>query len=111
MYEPEHYLYSTQWSPKEQKFKAWVAEFPDLSAYGSSLGRALSGVKTKVKNELERLEQAGQPIPEPLSLKNYSGKLILRMPESLHRHLAMGAEQEGVSLNQFINLKLSQAPD
>lgn len=104
MYQPEHYLYSTQWNQKNQKYKAWVAEFPSLVGFGSSLGRALSTIKSKVKKELEKL---GAEAPEPLSLKTYSGKLILRMPELLHRHLAIEAEQEGVSLNQFINMKLS----
>ena len=32
----------------------------------------------------------------------YSGRLLLRMPESLHAELAKAAEREGSSLNQFI---------
>lgn len=111
MYSFEYYLYSTQWDNQKQQFKAWVAEFPHLFGYGSSLGRALNSVKTKVHNELERLAQAGEEIPEPLSMKTYSGKLILRMSETLHRKLAQEATQDGVSLNQFINLKLAQDLD
>lgn len=107
----EYYLYSTQWDNKNQRFKGWVAEFPYLTAHGSSLGRALNAIKKKVNHELERLAQAGEEIPEPLSIKNYSGKLILRMSETLHRKLAQEATQDGVSLNQFINLKLAQDLD
>jgi hypothetical protein len=33
---------------------------------------------------------------------DYSGKLVLRMPKSLHRHAAFAANRDGVSLNQFI---------
>jgi hypothetical protein len=32
----------------------------------------------------------------------YSGKVLLRLSSSLHEQLARGAEQEGVSLNQWL---------
>jgi len=34
---------------------------------------------------------------------SYSGRLLLRMPESLHAELARASERAGVSLNAFIN--------
>ena len=39
--------------------------------------------------------------------KEYSGKLLLRMPKSLHRELHDEAEAEGTSLNQYIMCLLS----
>jgi antitoxin HicB len=36
-----------------------------------------------------------------------NGKLLLRMPKSLHCRLAETAEQENVSLNQYILFLLS----
>ena len=33
---------------------------------------------------------------------DYSGKLVVRLPKSLHRRAAYAANREGVSLNQFI---------
>ena len=36
-----------------------------------------------------------------------SGKLVIRMPKSLHTMLAAEAEEEGVSLNQLMLCKLS----
>ena len=41
--------------------------------------------------------------------KEYSGKVNLRMPRSLHRDLARRAEEEGVSLNQFMVVALARA--
>lgn len=41
--------------------------------------------------------------------KAYSGKVNLRMPKSLHRDLARRAEEEGVSLNQFMVVALARA--
>ena len=37
-------------------------------------------------------------IPEP---PNYSGQFKLRVPKTLHKHLAEKAEMEGVSMNQY----------
>ncbi|HEY8596869.1 MAG TPA: toxin-antitoxin system HicB family antitoxin [Thermomicrobiales bacterium] len=41
-------------------------------------------------------------IPLPSYPEEYSGKLNLRLPKSLHRQLAEGADREGVSLNSYI---------
>lgn len=41
-------------------------------------------------------------------LEDYSGRLVLRIPRSLHRLLKREAEIEGVSLNQYMLYKLSQ---
>lgn len=42
------------------------------------------------------------------SLDGYSGKLVLRLPKSLHRRLKEEAAAEGCSLNQYLVYKLSQ---
>jgi HicB family len=48
---------------------------------------------------------------------SYSGRLLLRMPKTLHGELAARSDADGVSLNQFIVTALSrtisgeQAPD
>ena len=41
--------------------------------------------------------------------QTHSGRLLLRMPASLHAELARAAEREGVSLNAFITSALSGA--
>ena len=41
-------------------------------------------------------------------LEDYSGKLVLRIPRSLHKHLKEEAQAEGVSLNQYMLYKLSR---
>lgn len=42
------------------------------------------------------------------SLEEYSGKLVLRIPRSLHKELKAAAEIEGVSLNQYMLYKLAK---
>lgn len=41
-------------------------------------------------------------------LEEYSGRLVLRMPRSLHKALKEAAAVEGVSLNQYILYKLAK---
>lgn len=48
-----------------------------------------------------RLER-GLEIPEPRNEEDFSGKILLRLPKSLHRRLSNQAKGEGVSLNQYM---------
>lgn len=41
-------------------------------------------------------------------LEDYSGRLVLRIPRSLHKALKEAAQAEGVSLNQYMLYKLSR---
>lgn len=41
-------------------------------------------------------------------LEDYSGRLVVRLPRSLHRQLKEAAAVEGVSLNQYMIYKLSR---
>lgn len=60
------------------------------------------------------MEAAGAPQePEPTRSTRrrggtHSGRLLLRMPEALHADLARAADRAGVSLNAYINERLSQ---
>ena len=46
---------------------------------------------------------------QPKRAARHSGKLLVRMPATLHDELAHAAEREGVSLNQFITGVLAGA--
>ncbi|MDF9408446.1 toxin-antitoxin system HicB family antitoxin [Pelotomaculum isophthalicicum JI] len=66
-----------------------------------NINEALEGyIETKLENNLE--------IPRPASQEDYSGKFIVRVPKSLHMRLAVEAEREGVSLNQYALYKLAR---
>ena len=57
-------------------------------------------IETKLENNLEIPHQTGQ--------EDYSGKFLVRIPKSLHMRLAVEAEKEGVSLNQYALYKLAR---
>jgi hypothetical protein len=51
----------------------------------------------------------GREIPSPRGEQTFSGRLLLRMPSTLHADLSRAAEAEGTSLNQFIVTALSRS--
>lgn len=105
--EIEHYLFSVGWSSEDEAYISRVAEFPSLTTHGETMEEALNEIKQVVGFVVQEMQESGEDIPEPFGQRSYSGKLNLRMPETLHRRLVIQAAQQGVSLNQIINLKLA----
>jgi antitoxin HicB len=90
----------------------WTATIEALqgcNARGTSPDDALAHVAEAVAAWVEAAERDGKEIPDPKSAPSYSGRLLLRMPQTLHAELARAAERERVSLNQFITDVLSGA--
>jgi predicted HicB family RNase H-like nuclease len=106
-FKADEYLYSVVWSDDDNAYIGRVIEFPSLAAHGDTLEKALREINQVVEFVLEDLAKNGEPVPAPLSKKHFSGKLNLRMPPHLHRQLSAEAAREGVSLNQWITMKLS----
>ena len=104
----ELYNYSVRWSEEDGVFVGRVAEFPSLAAHGPTLEAALREIKFVVSDVLAELGESGEPIPEPFSKRKFSGRFVVRVPEALHRELAIRASGEGVSLNQLVNSKLEK---
>jgi predicted HicB family RNase H-like nuclease len=109
MYPIEHYNYRVGWSAEDQAYVAYISEFPSLAAHGDTLATAVEELQQVVTAVVTDLQAQGEPIPVPLGERNYSGRLNLRMSKDLHRQLAVEAMQQGVSLNQWINRKLSES--
>ncbi len=104
----ESYSYVVSWSEEDKVFVGKVLEFPSLAAHGESQESAMREVRTVVEHVLGDLAESGEPIPAPFGQRRYSGKLNIRIPEELHRQLAIDSERHGISLNMLINLKLSR---
>jgi predicted HicB family RNase H-like nuclease len=47
------------------------------------------------------LHANGEPVPEPLAVKKFSGRFMVRIPPELHRQLALEAAESGISLNRL----------
>ena len=106
-YRVEDYSYHVRWHEPDKAFVGTVDEFPSLSALGNTLEKALREIKFVVEAVLEEMD--AKELPEPLSRRQYSGKLSLRMPVHLHRSLAEKAVREDSSLNSLITSILAGA--
>lgn len=58
---------------------------------------------------IEDALEHGDTVPEPRGTEDFSGKVVSRMPKSLHRDLARKAKDEGVSLNQIMVANLARS--
>lgn len=90
------------------QYTAEIMEFPGCVTYGATAEEALRRLDEVALEWLAASIEQGQSIPEPMSVIDYSGKLVLRMPKGLHQRAALCAEREGVSLNQFIVTNLAE---
>ncbi len=104
----EHYTYRVVWSKEDGEYVGLCAEFPSLSWLDESMNDALSGIVTLVKEVVTDMAANGEPLPDPLSEKQYSGKFQIRIPPHQHRLLAIRAAEEGVSLNRYVSAKLAE---
>lgn len=109
MIDATHYAYRVLWSGEDGEYVATVAEFPSLSWLDADQTKALRGLVDLVADVVADLEASGEPIPAPISERRFSGKFNVRVPESLHRELALAAAQEGVSLNRLVSDRLAHS--
>lgn len=102
-----HYAYRVIWSEEDHEHIGLCSEFPSLSWLDDSPEKALSGIQKTVQAVVTDMEQSAEPIPQPISERSYSGKFQVRIPAEIHRHLALEAAEQGVSLNRLISARLS----
>lgn len=112
----DYYLslpYSVRLTPrKEGDREFYAAEIPDLPGClsdGKTERQALRNIREAQRIWVEAALESRYPIPEPKDYLDYSGKFVVRLPRALHRNLAVQAGDLGVSLNQYIVHRLSEA--
>jgi predicted HicB family RNase H-like nuclease len=104
----DYYTYRVTWSEEDNEYVGQCLEFPSLSWLASTPEDALIGVRQLVAEVVSDLETTGEPVPEPLSTRPFSGRFLVRIPPELHRRLAIEAAEAGISLNRLASDKLSR---
>lgn len=109
----EEYLkepYSRVLIPDDESgtYTAVIFEFPGCIAQGDTPQEAYEHLEDAAKEWIEAALDLKQEIPSPSQSLSFGGKILLRLPKSLHRQLTLIAEREGVSLNQFIVSALAE---
>ncbi|MDF9406998.1 type II toxin-antitoxin system HicB family antitoxin [Pelotomaculum isophthalicicum JI] len=87
-----------------------IPELPGCISQGQTVEEALKMIEDAKICWLETALEESIEIPEPArESDDYSGKLNIRIPKSLHRTLVEKAKDEKVSLNQYIMYQLARS--
>lgn len=81
-------------------YLATAPELPGCITAGETPEDALRMLRDAMASWIEAAIVAGGPIPEPDG-ERHGGRVLLRMPRSLHARLAEQAARENVSINQL----------
>lgn len=89
-------------------FEASASEWQGLLSYGETYTQAYEEIIDAIETAMQLNGELGHQDPQPAARSpEASGKLMLRLPRSLHGALSAAAEGEGTSLNQWICAVLS----
>jgi antitoxin HicB len=94
---------------EERPWRAVVEDLPGCEVRGTTPPDAVGRVPAAMAEWVANARAEGREVPEPRDVRAYSGKLLLRMPQSLHAEVALAAERDQVSLNAYINSLLAAA--
>ena len=104
----DRYTYRVTWSEEDSEYVGLCVEFPSLSWLAAVPEEALQGIRQVVADVVADLEANQEAAPQPMAIKSYSGKLLIRIPPTLHRRLSLEAAEAGISLNRLASDKLSR---
>ena len=102
----DHYTYRVRWSVEDDAYIGTVAEFPSLSWLADDQREAFDGIRTLVLDVLNDMQEAGEPAPEPIADRTFSGKFMVRVPPEVHREIALAAAEQQVSINRLVTSRL-----
>jgi antitoxin HicB len=88
---------------------AKVEELPGCMTQADTFDELGEMIEDAKRAWIESALEDGMEIPLPRKVEDYSGKFVVRLPKSLHKQLVDTANQEGVSLNTYVNVALGQA--
>jgi predicted HicB family RNase H-like nuclease len=103
----DRYTYRVTWSEEDREYVGLCAEFPSLSWLARSPEAALKGIRGVVAAAVADLRAEGEPVPEPVATRRYSGRFVVRVPPTRHQALVMEAAEAGISLNRLVCEKLA----
>lgn len=87
----------------DELYEARIRELPDVTEYADTATDAYALAIDSIETTAEILRERGKSMPVPYEpVDDYSGRVTLRLPRSLHRAISEAAGSEGVSLNQHI---------
>ncbi|MFT7371839.1 MAG: putative HicB family RNase H-like nuclease [Oleiphilaceae bacterium] len=87
----------------ETFFEAKIRELPDVAEYAETFEEAYQLALDSIETTAELMQEQGKVMPSPMiEEQNFSGRVTLRMPKSMHASFAGWADFEDVSLNHLL---------
>lgn len=88
-------------------YTAEILEFHGCYAEGETADEAIKNLEAAAESWIEASLAVGQEIPAPADVYEFSGRINLRLPRSIHKQAARFAERDDVSLNQFFTAAIA----
>jgi predicted RNase H-like HicB family nuclease len=86
-----------------------VNEFPEADTDAPSIEEATRAIREVMTYLFESYIEAGEPIPEPLTKKDYKGNIAYRTSSDKHYLLAREAKKLNLSLSQLLDMVVDRA--
>ena len=91
-------------------YRGEVMEFSGCIATGDTAAEALLALEDAAESWIMAALENKQALPRPVECDGeFSGKLMVRLPKSLHKKATRISQRDGVSLNQFIMASVAVA--
>jgi len=91
----DHYTYRVHWSAEDGECVGTVAELPSVSWLAEDRMEAFIGIQRVAEEIVADMQTSGEESPVAIADKHYSGKFQVRVPEEVHRRLAVRAAEQG----------------
>jgi antitoxin HicB len=78
-----------------------IEDLPGCISQGETIEEAMEAIQAAKIAWLETAYEDDISIPIPRTEQTFSGRILMRVPKSLHRRLIENARREGISLNQY----------
>jgi predicted RNase H-like HicB family nuclease len=88
-------------------YVAEVVEMPGCLAAGADPNEAVSMLRDSFVLWVEETVASGRPVPAP-ARSGPNGRILLRLPKSLHVRAAQAAARDGVSVNAFVTAAVAE---
>ena len=97
-----NYTTEIRFDPDDQIYIAKIKELKDCESHGETKQEALEAVEIAKRLWIETAIDHDFKIPVPKEEGEFSGKFIVRVPKGIHKEITEKAEEQGVSLNQWV---------
>jgi predicted HicB family RNase H-like nuclease len=107
MKQSDKYLKIVEWSDEDKCYVGSVPGWIGKCCHGEDEAKVYQELCAIVDEWIEIYKEEKISLPEA-TLKEYSGKFVLRTGSELHRTLSIKAMQEGESLNNYLIKKIKK---